>query len=388
MKIGLILSSLPNYSEVFILNKINGLVKYGFEVSLFISSKKDLNTVSLPASTTIFYQLNINNKYNLLFSIFKVFILHPYRCIRYLNYENQSHGNIFKAIKHLILNYHIIGESLDWIHFCFATSSIGKENLARVMKAKMAVSFRGFDIGLYPYKHSNCYKLLWDRIDKVHTISDDLYFKAIKLGLDSNIPVNKINPAIDINYFNTKPKYDFNQPIRILTVGRLNWKKGYDYALKALYLLKNKSINFEYHIIGEGSYKEAIIYAINQLNLNNNVIIKGKLLHKDIKREMKWADLYIQPSIQEGFCNSVLEAQAMGLLCIVTNAEGLSENILDGETGWVISKRSPKELFDKILEILSSDLDSLKRIKEFAMKRVKAKYNINNQNKLFVDFYN
>ncbi|MBK7870836.1 MAG: glycosyltransferase family 4 protein [Saprospiraceae bacterium] len=50
------------------------------------------------------------------------------------------------------------------------------------------------------------------------------------------------------------------------------------------------------------------------------------------------ADIYLQYSIQEGFCNAVLEAQAMGLLCIVSDAEGLPENILHGQTGWVVPK--------------------------------------------------
>ena len=50
------------------------------------------------------------------------------------------------------------------------------------MGAKSAVCFRGFDIGLYPHQHPGCYELLWQRIDKVHTISDDLYKKAINVN--------------------------------------------------------------------------------------------------------------------------------------------------------------------------------------------------------------
>ena len=101
--------------------------------------------------------------------------------------------------------------------------------------------------------------------------------------------------------------------------------------MKALSVLKKKQINFEYHIVGEGNYREAIKYAIHQLKLTDNVILKGQLSQERVKQEMEWADIYIQPSIQEGFCNAVLEAQAMGLLCIVTDAEGLSENVKDRE---------------------------------------------------------
>ena len=102
---------------------------------------------------------------------------------------------------------------------------------------------------------------------------------------------------------------------------------------------------------------------------------------------MEWADIYLQPSIQEGFCNSVLEAQAMGLICIVTDAEGLSENVLSEETGWVVSKRSPEKIAEKIIDILNTDNEQLNQIRESAKHRVKSEFNLDNQNKLFREFY-
>ena len=89
----------------------------------------------------------------------------------------------------------------------------------------------------------------------------------------------------------------------------------------------------------------------------------------------------------EGFCNAVLEAQAMGLLCIVTGADGLSENVLDGKTGWVIPKRSPEELSKKIINILTMDDDRLNQIRKYAAKRVINEFNLEFQSQLFRDFY-
>ena len=70
----------------------------------------------------------------------------------------------------------------------------------------------------------------------------------------------------------------------------------------------------------------------------------GRKTHDGVKTHLEWADIYIQPSIQQGFCNAVLEAQAMGLLCIVTDADGLSNNVVEGKTGWFVPKRSPNAL--------------------------------------------
>jgi len=129
------------------------------------------------------------------------------------------------------------------------------------------------------------------------------------------------------------------------------------------------------------------MYTIYQLGLTKNVMLTGQIPPLEVKNEMEWADIYIQPSIQEGFCNAVLEAQAMGLLCIVTDADGLSENVLDGKTGWVVPKRSPEELSKKIINILTMDDDRLNQIRKYAAKRVINEFNLEFQSQLFRDFY-
>jgi len=385
INIGLVLPALPGYSESFFNNKINGLIKNGFNVSLFITRKVSSKAVSLPVP--IHYQVNINDKLYLLFSLITICVMHPLICFRLFKLEMGLHNNWIRSLKSLIINIHIIGKPLDWLHFGFSTTALGRENVAMAMGIKVATSFRGFDIGLYPHQHSGCYDMLWGKIDKIHTISDDLYKKAINLGLDPKIAFKKISPAIDTKYFESNVDRNLHDPLRILSVGRLTWKKGYEYALKALVLLKSTQINFEYHIVGEGYYREAIMYSIYKLGLAKNVILKGQISSVEVKSEMEWADIYLQPSIQEGFCNAVLEAQAMGLLCVVTNADGLPENVLDGETGWVVPKRSAEKISNKIINIVNMDDDRLNKIRKYAVKRVKNEFNLELQAQLFRDFY-
>ena len=385
LNIGLVLPAVSGHSETFIKNKINGLLEHGYKVSLYVGG--NVNSNKIHESIPIYYQVDVNNKFHLLFTLITTFILHPLTCIRFFNLEKLSHGSGTKAVKNLIINSHIIRRPLDWIHFEFATMGIYRENVAKAMGIKSAVSLRGFDIGLYPHEHPGCYNLLWKKIDRVHTISDDLYQKAVKIGLDTKTLCTKITPAINTEFFKSNSIKNLHNPLRILTVGRLTWKKGYEYALKALSLLKNKQINFEYHIVGEGNHREAIIYAIHKLGLTEDVKLRGQLSHQKVKQEMKWAEIYIQPSIQEGFCNAVLEAQAMGLLCIVTNAEGLSENVLDGKTGWVVPKRSSEAITEQIIKIKNMEMLQYNKIRENAIVRVKDHFYLNEQIQNWSDFY-
>ncbi len=112
------------------------------------------------------------------------------------------------------------------------------------------------------------------------------------------------------------------------------------------------------------------MYLIQLLDLENRVMLAGEISSELIPSKMEWADIYLQPSIQEGFCNSVIEAQAMGLLCVVTNAEGLSENVIHGETGWVVDKRSPGSIANQIIKIMDMEIDTYREISKNAISRV------------------
>ena len=381
----MILPAVPGYSETFIWSKIEGLLKYGNSISLFVNKDNQLGNVNI--KVPVYSQPDIRKRFILFIILFLLIIKYPFRVIKFIKQERLAKVNWVLIFKHLIINSHILNKKLDWIHFEFATMGIGRENIAKAMGIQSAVSFRGFDIGLFPFQHPNCYNLLWKTIDKVHTISDDLYQQALNLGLNPKTQFEKITPAIDTDFFFTNEKTGLHDPLRILSVGRLTWKKGFEYCLKSLELLKNAGIRFEYRIVGEGEYREAIIYALHQLNLIENVSLLGKIPREKVKQEFEWADIYIQPSIQEGFCNAVLEAQAMGLLCIVTNAEGLSENVLDGKTGWVVEKRNPIAIKEQILNIIMSDKKDLKETRKNAIDRVKNRFKLEIQNELFYNFY-
>ena len=385
IKIGLILSNFPGYSETFILNKISGLIDEGFDVNLFLLNKSDLKFSN--NSVKVYSQINTNNYFLILVKLILLFLFHPRICIKFVKLEKSCNRDLITSIKGLIVNSHMLSKKVDWIHFVFATLSIGRENVAQSINAKLAVSLRGYDIGIYPYNHPDCYRLLWDKVDKIHTISDDLYNKAIQFGLKKDIIFQKINPAINSEFFNSTFINSLNVPIRILTVSRLEWKKGYEYVLHALYLLKKENIKFIYNIVGDGKDKEKIIYLINYYDLVEEVELNGKLSIEGVKKKMEWADIYIQPSIQEGFCNAVLEAQSMGLICIVTNAEGLSENVIHKETGWVVNKRSSLAIKRRIIKILNTNPLEYEKIRRSAISRIRNKFHLIDQKLDWKRFY-
>ncbi|RXR33071.1 glycosyltransferase [Flavobacterium piscinae] len=385
-KIGLVLANVPAYSETFFNSKIKGLQENGFDVILFSSSK---SKVSHPTCKTIFAP-NFDLRFSLIFEFIFIFI----NCLKNLKatYKllklNRKDGlSVKSSIKNIFINSHFLPYKLSWLHFGFGTMALQSENVAKAIGSKMAVSFRGFDLYIYPAKFPNCYQLLFSKNVIYHVLSDEMKNTLIEYGVSAE-SINKITPAINVDFFQPSIKYETkNSVFQFITIGRLHWKKGLEYTLEAFSILKKQNIPFHYTIIGEGIEREKLMFAVHQLNLHSNVTFVGKISHNDVKNILEKSDFYIQYSIQEGFCNAVLEAQAIGLLCIVSDADGLSENVLHEKTGWVVPKRNPPLLAERIVKTIAlSEAEKIK-IRENAMDRVKREFNLTKQMELFKAFY-
>ncbi|MDQ3534084.1 MAG: glycosyltransferase, partial [Bacteroidota bacterium] len=254
LTIGIVLPEVPGYSETFFYSKIKGLKSHGHNIILFVNNDSgsftlcpvveakmvDSRKPALQIIKVVSVLLNLVIKAPL--SLRKFYIL-----------EKEDGSTFREIIEKIYINAHILKYKLDWLHFGFATMAVKRENVAKAIGARMAVSFRGYDISIYPAKNKNIYNKLWKKVDKVHSISDDLYLEALKLGLSEKVQYHKINPAIQSEKFiNNKTFMQFKEPLRILTVGRLNWKKGLEYGIYAMGLLHRKGIDFKYNLIGNG----------------------------------------------------------------------------------------------------------------------------------------
>lgn len=391
MKIGLVLPALPGYSETFFRSKIRGLAAQGHEVVLFVGSGKTIKT-DLPCRIKVQGSVNsllLLNIIQVLWAFAQSWLRYPHITQKYIALEKQAGAGWGAILKRLYLNKHILSEQkLDWLHFGFATMALNREHVAKALGAKMAVSFRGYDVSRFPLRNQQVYQSVWSAVDKVHTISDALLAQGYKLGLPQDTPYQKITPAIDIAYFSRKiNSKNLAQPVQFLTVARLHWVKGLEYTLQALTILKDRGIEFRYTIIGEGTEYERLVFAAHQLGIRAQVHFAGRVPHEQIKSYYEQADIYLQYSIQEGFCNAVLEAQAMGLWCIVSDAEGLPENVLHEQSGWVVPKRQPQQLAQQIQQVLQMDEESLNEIRQFAMQRVREEFNLEKQQREFLLFY-
>lgn len=386
MRIGIVLSSVPGYSETFFKTKINGLANNGFQVILFARGKRNQELNCLQSRPYPVFQLPILRVLCVLFIVPLIFMRAPHSVLQFWKYEKEYGVSSVSIIKRIYLNAHILTKKIVWLHFGFATTALGRENVARAIGAKMAVSFRGYDINVYPVKNAGCYNQLWQRVDKVHSISDYLLQRAYRYGLSTSKPASIITPALPTPV-NQKTVFEFHDPIRVLTVARLTWIKGLEYGIQAIANLKAAGLKVQYIIVGDGPEYEKLIIETDSLGLTNEVIFTGKLNHEDTLQQMKNCDLYLQPSLNEGFCNAVLEAQALGCLCIVSNIGALPENVLNNETGWLVQPRDSNSLANILMQTLKLPLDDRMRVSANAKKRAEDAFSLKKHIDLWQKFY-
>jgi colanic acid/amylovoran biosynthesis glycosyltransferase len=297
------------------------------------------------------------------------------------------------VVRRVYLDIALIESRPDLVHFEFGTLGVGRTWLGGPLGSKVVVSFRGFDLNDSGLDRPDNYRDLWEEVDALHLLGKDLYRRALRRGCLPDTPYALIPPAVDLGLF--KPTAESasgevagttERPLRLLSLGRLHWKKGFDDALMAVRRLTDLGVCCEYRIVGDGDYLEAVAFACHQLGLTGRVALLGARTPREVPGQIVWSDVLVHAAVSEGFCNAVIEGQAMARPVVCTDAGGLPENVVDGETGFVVPRRDPDAMAQK-LALLAADPGLRKRMGEAGRRRVVERFDRSRQVDSFVQFY-
>ena len=139
--------------------------------------------------------------------------------------------------------------------------------------------------------------------------------------------------------------------LRILTIGRLANQKGYDMALEACKILKEKGIEFKWYSLGIGPLKEEIEKYINENNLENNFKLLG--VKSNPYPFIKDCDIYVQTSRFEGFGIAIAEARMLNKPVVTTRFDAVYNQMKDRKNGLVVDMNS-QGIVNGILELINN----------------------------------
>lgn len=295
--------------------------------------------------------------------------------------------NVKKLFTKFSLYYPLAALNPDIIHFEYGTLAHQFSDIKDYIACKTSVSFRGYDINYTGLDDKNYYQRVWEKFDAFHFLGNDLKNRGIKRGyLPAKYEV-LIPPGIDTDFFTPTGTNKQAETFIIVSVGRLAWKKGYEYGVQAIAKLKALGIPVEYRIIADGNYRQPVLFAISEFGLEHEVRIIPALSPEEVRARLGEAHVFLHPALSEGFSNAVLEAQAMQLAIVTTSADGLAENVENGVTGFVVPTYNADALAEK-LEWCYQNQEHLRTMGEDGRKRVIDKFRIEAQLKKFEAFYN
>jgi len=158
---------------------------------------------------------------------------------------------------------------------------------------------------------------------------NDVVFKKIHNPVVTSDCENKLKESTDFLYSD-------DVGLKLVTSGRLERQKDYPTLLKAIYLYKKQYGDVHLVVLGEGSLKEKLVKIVDDLDLQDNVTFLGFVSNP--LPIMAQADIYVQASAWEGFCNVIVEALYCGLKIVSTDCPSGPEEILEnGKYGVLVS---------------------------------------------------
>lgn len=221
-------------------------------------------------------------------------------------------------------------------------------------------------------------------VPRIFSISDAVRNELITYNGTNSITIpNGIHPQL----IKTRPLKDWIGILQLVQVSRLDHEdKGQHILLYAgAELIKKGFENFMITFIGDGASRTYLEELTVSLGLKKNVTFLGMKSQSYIFEHLCDYDVFVQPSIREGFGNTVAEAMAAKLGIIVSSGQGPEEIVDYGKYGLVFENGNPNDCADKIMLYLEHKIN-LQQIND-AYQHVLECYDIKETVKAYLNHY-
>lgn len=202
---------------------------------------------------------------------------------------------------------------------------------------------------------ANFDKYYYRQLDKIITLSDQCESILVKDFPEFVSKIVQIPPLVSSAYIRCcaqkfEPKVYNNCSKKIISVGRLVEQKGFDIAISAASIMKQKGFNFNWYIIGNGELYDKLKTQIYNLGLDKNVFLLGE--KSNPYPYIKKADVFVQPSRFEGKSVILNEAKMLSIPILTTNYPTVRDQIVDHYDG-IIVRMDAENIAEGIITLLT-----------------------------------
>lgn len=143
-----------------------------------------------------------------------------------------------------------------------------------------------------------------------------------------------------------------NENINIVSVGRLNYQKGFEMAVEACAILKKKGYKINWIIVGEGEERFKLESLIKELKVEKEFKLLG--IRENPYPYVKQSDIYVQSSRFEGKSIAIDEAKILSKPIVLTNFSTATDQIISGFNGLICDMNS-ESLANEIEKLINND---------------------------------
>lgn len=220
-----------------------------------------------------------------------------------------------------------------------------------------------------------CDKIICVSKDSKKILTDKYHINSNKITIIPNgVDLNKLYPIEKIEKIDNS----------LLYVGRIDSRKGIDFLIQAMALVKMQNPNVILFIGGKGKLIPELKKIVEKKDLYKNVKFLGFIPDKDLNKWYNKVKCIVVPSIFEGFGLTVIEAMAAGTPVIGTDVDGIRTIIKNEENGYLVKYGDIELLGNVISSVLANDND---KIIQNGLMTIKSEYNWDVISNEIMEFY-
>lgn len=371
MKIAFFTHRFPVTSEAFIMNAAAGLLRAGHDVDVYglygsgdFSAPVFVDKHSFEGLFRLFvFRLREMPRRRLALAPFaaaQLFARHGVRSLRAADRRRfGSYGPNLVALHEADL---FRQHKYDILHCQFGTlvEPVLNHRDAGFLTGRVIAHFRGYDISSHFHdRGSSAYAEVFRRADGFLTNCD--YFKRRLLESGAPAARTSVVPSpVDTDLFQYRENsWTPGEKLRVLCVGRLVEKKGFQYALECIAGLRAEGLDVSCKMIGDGPLRQSLEALAASLGIADRVTFAGAGTQADIARALQDTHIFLAPSVrasngdEDASINTLKEAMAAGCPFVSTEHGGIPE-LIDGlDAGVLAPERNSAALRDGVLSLIT-----------------------------------
>lgn len=169
------------------------------------------------------------------------------------------------------------------------------------------------------------------------------------------IDVQRFNPLRKDDNFRDCWNFDADSPV-VISARRLISIYDVESLIRAVPLVLQEIPAAKFVIVGDGDQKNSLEHLALSLGVAGSIKFVGYLENQDIARYLASSDIYVSTALSDaGLSGTTAEAMASGLPVVITDFGDNGTWVVDGEGGFLVSRKNPVMLAEKIVWLLKAD---------------------------------